>query len=400
MPVGQISKYNEFRPIRSFGEIGGNISYLLTNTTDQSTFDSSDQSHCCKQFSSSPQEGVANSTQSVNQSQNDMLINRRYSSPLEGVSSCSQSTSQSYARMQKREYITWSREVDVSCSGTLDQSQHSMQMRYAKPTVFTQTHCLRPYNLEISYDMDTSNNLAQNTTLNSTLNNSNTSTNTVDFANTTIKQTNLLNFVENFSTSSPNFRTSSQRRPKLSTVRPIDRPSRIDQIRSRNIARQRHSRERFVVTRGQNTQKALTHFLDKCQRQRLTRRARRGEILRMGVNAINNHKPLVTQDKKKVVGLLGLFDVDLLGELTWEDPFLGTMRTAIINKDVQSFNKLGTYMAQLWTKAAVVNNCVLIDNKLAIPEQLRSAILIRLHRSHPGQAAMMDASEYILVAIS
>ena len=52
-------------------------------------------------------------------------------------------------------------------------------------------------------------------------------------------------------------------------------------------------------------------------------------------------------------------------------------------------------MTQFWTKAAVVNNCVLIDNKLAIPEQLRSAILIQLHRSHPGQAAMMDASEYI-----
>ena len=78
----------------------------------------------------------------------------------------------------------------------------------------------------------------------------------------------------------------------------------------------------------------------------MTRRAGRGEILRMGVNAINNHQPLVTQDKKKVVGLPGLFDVDLLGELTGEDPFLGPMRTAIINKDVQSFNKLGKYMAQ------------------------------------------------------
>ena len=216
--------------------------------------------------------------------------------------------------------------------------------------------------------MDTSNNLAQNTTLNSTLNNSNTSTNTIDFANNTIEQTNLLNFVDNFSTSSPNFRTSSQLRPRLSTVRPMDRPSRIDQIRTQNIARQRHSRERFVVTRGQMTQKALTHFLDKCRRQRLTRQARRGETFRMGVNAINNHKPLVTQDKKKVVGLPGLFDVDLLRELTGEDPFLGPMRTAIVNKDVQSFYKLGAYMAQFWTKAAVMNNCVLIEYKLAIPE--------------------------------
>ena len=113
------------------------------------------------------------------------------------------------------------------------------------------------------------------------------------------------------------------------------------------------------------------------------------------MNAINNRKLLVTPDKKKVVGLPGFFDVDLLRELTGEDPFLEPMRTAIIIKDVQSFNKLEAYMAQFWTKAAVVNNCVLIDNKLAIPEQFRSAILTRLQRSHPGQAAMMDASEYI-----
>ena len=115
----------------------------------------------------------------------------------------------------------------------------------------------------------------------------------------------------------------------------------------------------------------------------------------MGVTAINNHKPLVTQDKKKVIGLPGLFDVDRLGELTGEDPFFGPIRTAIINKDVQSFNKLGAYMAQFWTKAAVVKNCVLIDNKLAIPEKLQSAIFIPLHRSHTGQVAMMVASEYI-----
>ena len=53
-------------------------------------------------------------------------------------------------------------------------------------------------------------------------------------------------------------------------------------------------------------------------------------------------------------------------------------------------------MALFWPKAAVVNNCVVIDNKLAIPEPLRQAVLIRPHRSHPGQEAMMAASEYLL----
>ena len=170
-------------------------SYLSTKTADQSTVDSSSQSHFGKQFSSSSLEGVANNTQPVNQSQKDMLIYRHNSSPKEGVNSCSQSTSQSYASMQNCEYISSPRELDFSCSGSLDQSQLSMQMRYAKPEVFDHTHCLRPYISEFSHDMDTSINLAQNTTLNSILNKSNTS---IDFANNTIEQTNLLNFVENF----------------------------------------------------------------------------------------------------------------------------------------------------------------------------------------------------------
>ena len=95
------------------------------------------------------------------------------------------------------------------------------------------------------------------------------------------------------------------------------------------------------------------------------------------------------------MGLPELFDADLLAELTEEDRFLGPMKRVIINKDITSFNKLGSYMAQFWPKAAVVNNCVVIDNKLAIPEPLRQAVLSRLHRSHPGQEATMAASEYV-----
>ena len=149
--------------------------------------------------------------------------------------------------------------------------------------------------------MNASNNLSQNSTLNSTLDNSNTSTNTIDLANNTLEQANLLNFVENFSTSSPYFRSSSQQRSGLSKANSMIRPSRIDQIRTRNLARVRHSRNRFEVARGQSTRKALAQFLVKCRRQRQTKRVRHGAII-MGVNAINNHKPLVTPDKKKVVG--------------------------------------------------------------------------------------------------
>ena len=254
VPVGKVSYYNHFQPIRELGKIGGDISYLLNKAVDQSPIASYHQSHVGNQFRSSSLEGVAISNQLVNQFQKDMLIYSHNFSPLGGVNSCSQSASQSYASMQNRDCTSSPREVDFPCSGRFDQSQLSMQMRYAKPEVFDQTQCLRPCISEFSHAMDTSNNLSQNATLNSTQNISNTSTNTIDFANNTIEQTNLLNFVENVSTSSPNFRTSSQQRPRLSKVHPKNRPSRIDQIRTRNLARMRHSRERFVVARGQSTQ--------------------------------------------------------------------------------------------------------------------------------------------------
>ena len=111
---------------------------------------------------------------------------------------------------------------------------------------------------------------------------------------------------------------------------------------------------------------------------------------RIGILAINGGKPFLSSSKKEIAGLPGLLDADLLAELSAEDRFLGPMKRAITNKDITSFNTLGAYMAQFWPKAAVVNDCVVIDNKLAIPEALRQAVLARLHRSHPGQEAMMN----------
>ena len=132
---------------------------------DQSPVASYHQSHVGNQFRSSFLEGFENNTLLVNQSLKGMLIYRRNFSPLEGVNLCSQSTSQSNVTMQNCDCTSSPREVDFSCSGRFDQSQLKMQMRYAKPEVFDQTRCLRPYSSEFCHAMDTSNNLAQNTTL-------------------------------------------------------------------------------------------------------------------------------------------------------------------------------------------------------------------------------------------
>ena len=230
MPVGHVSYYNQSRPIKKFGSVGRDINHLLTKAVDQLLVVSHHQSDIGNQSRSSSLEGVVFDIPLVNQSLKDMLIYSHSFSPLEGVKSCSQSISQSQAILQNCDLTYTPREVDLVCSGRFDQSQLSMQMRYAKSEVFAQTHCLRTYISESNDAMEPSNILSQNATPNSTLNNSISSTNTIDFANNTLEQANLLSFVKNFSTSSPNFQTSSQQRPGFSRVNSMILPSRTDQI--------------------------------------------------------------------------------------------------------------------------------------------------------------------------
>ena len=131
------------------------------------------------------------------------------------------------------------------------------------------------------------------------------------------------------------------------------------------------------------------------RRCRLTKPGKVNTAAKNGVFAVNGGKPILSKSKRDIVGLPGFFDAALLAELTEEDRFLGAMKRAIVNKDVTTFNKLWSYMAQFWRQAAVVNNCVIIDNMLAIPEPLTQAVLAHLHHSHSGQEAMILASEYI-----
>ena len=56
---------------------------------------------------------------------------------------------------------------------------------------------------------------------------------------------------------------------------------------------------------------------------------------------------------------------------------------------------MGPYTNSLWHQMAVVDDCILVDGRLAVPGQLRSAVLKRIHRGHPGQEAMLDVSKYL-----
>ena len=71
------------------------------------------------------------------------------------------------------------------------------------------------------------------------------------------------------------------------------------------------------------------------------------------------------------------------------------LRRVIEQKDRRSFELMGPYMNSLWHQMSVVDDCIVVDGRLAVPGQLRPAVLKRIHRGHPGQEAMLDVSRYL-----
>ena len=105
--------------------------------------------------------------------------------------------------------------------------------------------------------------------------------------------------------------------------------------------------------------------------------------------------PVVAKDQKSLTGRVGTLDSDVLSELTDEDASLSLMKRAIVNRDYEGFCRIDSYIKSFWHCAAVVDGCVVVDNRIAIPMCLRKPLLSRLHRSHAGQLAMVDAAQYI-----
>ena len=126
-------------------------------------------------------------------------------------------------------------------------------------------------------------------------------------------------------------------------------------------------------------------------------RAKRGRIPKQQSQSVNSleilKSPVVAADQKSLTRLVGILDSDVLSELTDEDASLSLMKRAIINRDYEGFCRIDSYIKSFWHCAAVVDGCVVVDNRIAIPMCLRKPLLSRLHRSHAGQLAMVDAAQ-------
>ena len=94
------------------------------------------------------------------------------------------------------------------------------------------------------------------------------------------------------------------------------------------------------------------------------------------------------QQEEALDNLSKLFDKSLLAELTTEDTWMDRLRRVIKRGDKQGFELMGPYTNPLWSQMATQDDGILVNNRLAVPVQLRQAVLKRIHRGHPGQEAM------------
>ena len=230
-------------------------------------------------------------------------------------------------------------------SKDINQSEAGMQIENRRPVSLTENQCLRPESLRNSHQINKhskisnqnsnvmnlppdTNQTRTNTDLNSTL----TQIDSQTLLKSTAEQADFLTFVETFPFNSLNIRRPSPRPPMRS--RQLGRNSRLDQRRQRNRTRERAAKTRFVAARTTSRKDGTTQLLEAMRWCHLIKSGKANTATRIGVLAVNGSKPLLSNSKKEVVGLPGLFDADLLAEFTEKDRFLGPMKRAIINKEI------------------------------------------------------------------
>ena len=155
-------------------------------------------------------------------------------------------------------------------------------------------------------------------------------------------------------------------------------------------------RKKLRQTSVPNLRRSYANMLPNFRLKRSTKAARVSIMANKVNSRATTSTPIVSEDKKSFsTGLSDLLDADLLTALTSEDSQLGPLRKCILAKDREGFIRLGNYIASFWEDAAVINDCVKIDNRVAIPLCLKKTVLNRLHRTHPKQEAMIGAAVYI-----
>ena len=83
-----------------------------------------------------------------------------------------------------------------------------------------------------------------------------------------------------------------------------------------------------------------------------------------------------------------MFNRQSIAAMINRDTVLREIRDCIINEDQARCKILSKQIHAKWESLSVNNGCILVDNKLAIPNILKELVMDVLHSTHPGAWGM------------
>ena len=95
---------------------------------------------------------------------------------------------------------------------------------------------------------------------------------------------------------------------------------------------------------------------------------------------------------EKVVGRV--FNKGLIASLTSKDAALKEVRDCISRPDEEQLKALNPYLHSYWRDPHVSSGCVCMDEKVAIPNALKDALIEDLHASHQGSWGMVCMAQH------
>ena len=90
-----------------------------------------------------------------------------------------------------------------------------------------------------------------------------------------------------------------------------------------------------------------------------------------------------------------IFNTKLIAAMTNRDTILRKVCDCILTGDEQRFKRLSKQIHAKWRSLSVQNGCVLLDNKLAIPNSLKESVIDVLHSTHPVAWGMTELGQRI-----
>ena len=92
--------------------------------------------------------------------------------------------------------------------------------------------------------------------------------------------------------------------------------------------------------------------------------------------------------------LYQLFTKSFLAVLNSKDAVLKEIRDCVIQDDKARCKEVSSYVHSFWKDLHVMSGCLCVDQRVAIPNSIKEAVLESIHMTQPGSWGMISLSQY------